>query len=493
MTSRLFSPFSQVDLVPVSAGSGGGSRQFWQLVVGSFLYASLVSGCQPKQTKIAPSEAPAIPVSHPLDRVITDFVDFTGKTVPVHSVNIVPRVTGYLTKMPFKEGSDVKAGDLLFEIDPRPYQAQLDQASSQVTLNRAQLTLARSTLARYQALDVSTPGAVSQQVLDQYKAAVAEAEARVKAQEKSLEVYKLNKEFTQVISPIDGQVSRYYLTLGNLVNQDQTLLTTVVSLDPIYAYFDMDDRTLIQIRMAINQGKIKPQASGVFPVYLEVEGETDYPHRGVIDFVNNQVSSSTGSITMRGLFPNPKPGEVALQGALAVGYLASPVGQGAMVALSSLLPDSVPSKTTRILSPGMFVRIRLPIGEPHEALLVIDRAIQSDQGLKFVYVVDKDNTLQARRISTGALQPDGLRVVSGLKPDDWVVVGALQQVRQRLQIHPEHVPMPTLGSQAVQSKPEPGAPGPVGQTEGGPTVPSLPKAGGKPAGGKASKSRGDLE
>lgn len=412
---------------------------------GFLLVASILSGCQQKQAKLAPSEAPAIPVAHPLERVVTDFVDFTGRTVPVHSVNIVPRVTGYLVKMPFKEGSDVKKGDLLFEIDPRPYQAQLDQAESQVTLNQAQLELARSTLKRYQALDKSTPGAVSKQVLDQYLAAVAEAEARVKAQTKSLEVYKLNKEFTQVTSPIDGQVSRYYLTPGNLVNQDQTLLTTVLSLDPIYAYFDMDDRTLIQIRMAINQGKIKPQASGVFPVYLQVEGEEDYPHRGYIDFVNNQVNSTTGSISMRGLFPNPKPGEEVIHGALTAGYLACP--WGALELLPAMLTTQTSSTSARLLSPGMFVRIRLPIGEPHKSFLVIDRAIQSDQGLKYVFVVDKENTLQSRRISTGALQPDGLRVVSGVKPDDWIVVGALQQVRQRMVIRPEPIPMPSLGNQ----------------------------------------------
>ena len=130
-------------------------------------------------------------------------------------------------------------------IDPRPYQAQFDQAKSQVKLNEAQLDLAKTTLARYQALDKTTPGAVSEQALDQYKAAVVEAEARVDAQKKSLEVYNLNKEFTRVVSPIDGQVSRYYLTLGNLVNQDQTLLTTIVSLDPMYVYFDMDESHLV--------------------------------------------------------------------------------------------------------------------------------------------------------------------------------------------------------------------------------------------------------
>ena len=207
------------------------------LVLFGLLLAAAVAGCRPKTREVGAAEVPVVPVSHPIERVVTDYVDFTGRTDAVQSVNIIARVTGYLVQMPFKEGSEVKAGDLLFEIDPRPYQAQLDQAKSQVKLNEAQLELAKTTLERYQALDKTTPGAVSKQALDQYKAAVVEAEARVDAQKKSLEVYNLNKEFTRVVSPIDGQVSRYYLTLGNLVNQDQTLLTTIVSLDPMYVVF----------------------------------------------------------------------------------------------------------------------------------------------------------------------------------------------------------------------------------------------------------------
>ena len=156
-------------------------------------------------------EVPAVSVSHPVERMVTDYVDFTGRTKAVESVNIVARVTGYL-QMPFKEGSEVKAGEILFEIDPRPYEAQYDQAKSQVDLDEAQLNLAKTTLDRYVALAKSTPGAVSEQALDQYKAAVAEAEARVVAQKKSLDVYKLNQDFTKVVSPIDGQVSRYYYT-----------------------------------------------------------------------------------------------------------------------------------------------------------------------------------------------------------------------------------------------------------------------------------------
>jgi multidrug efflux system membrane fusion protein len=345
---------------------------------------------------------PAVPVARPVQRQVTEHVDFTGRTDAVEQVNIVPRVTGYLVNIPFKAGSEVKAGDVLFEIDPRPYKAQLDQAEGQVKLYQAQLQLAKTTLARD--IEISkTPGAVSAQQLDQDRASVDEADARVKAYQASTEVYKLNLGFTKVTSPISGQVSRYYLTIGNLVNQDQTLLTTVVSLDPMWVYFDMDEPTLLRVRRAINEGRIKIPVNGVFPVYMGLQGEDGYSHTGTVDFTNNQVNPTTGSIAVRGVFPNPKP-----------------------------------ARGTRLLSPGMFARVRLPIGQPHEALLIIDRAIGSDQGLKYVYVIDGDNKAQYRRVSTGALQEDGLReITEGLKPDDWVVVGGLQQVRPRSDVKPD--------------------------------------------------------
>jgi len=210
-------------------------------------------------------------------------------------------------------------------------------------------------------------------------------------------------------------VSRYFLTLGNLVNQDQTLLTTVVSQDPMYAYFDTDEPTLLRVRRAVSEGKIKVAERGQNPVLMGLQDEDGFPHEGKVDFVNNQVNPTTGSITMRGVFPNPK------------------------------LPGGV-----RLLSPGMFVRIRLPLGQRHPALLVIDRAIGFDQGLKYVYVVDAENKVQSRRITTGPLQENGLRVIeSGLKPDDWVVVGGIQQVRPRLEVRPDQTPMPTLGDDKV--------------------------------------------
>ncbi len=366
-------------------------------------------GCQRSPSPVAPAEPPVLPVSKPVQRQVTNYVDFTGRTEAIESVDIRPRVTGYLKQMSFKEGSEVKKGYLLFEIDPRPYKAQLDQASSQVELNQASYKLAQVTYERD--VPLVAKSAVPQQQLDQDKAAVDEAQARIKASEASVEVYKLNLEFTKVTSPIDGQISRYYLTTGNLVNQDQTLLTTVVSLDPVHVYFDMDEPTLLRLRRARNAGALKPAPNQQFPVLIGLQGEDGFPHQGTVDFVNNQVNPATGSITVRGVVPNPKP----------------PGG-------------------ARLLSPGMFVRVRLPIGQPHQALLVIDRAIGSDQGLKFVYVVDAEHKIQYRRVTIGALQEDGLRVITqGLNAEDWVLVGGLPQVRPHMPIQPEPAPMPTLG------------------------------------------------
>jgi multidrug efflux system membrane fusion protein len=397
-------------------------RQVLFLVAGALPLLAL-GGCEQSQPQVASTEPPAVPVSKPIVREVTEYVDFTGRTDAVEAVDVRARVTGYLSKPLFQEGAEVKQGDVLFEIDPRPYRAQLDQATSQVQLNDASLKLARTTLARDQTIAKSVPGGVSQQQLDQDVAAVEEAEARLRASRASTEVYRLNVDFTKVTSPIDGQISRYYYTKGNLVNQDQTLLTTVVSLDPMYAYFDMDEPTLLRIRLQINRSLTnaspKPATSeGTsvlvgMPVLMGLQGEDGYPHQGKINFVNNQVNPTTGSISVRGVFPNLRP----------------PGG-------------------ARLLSPGMFARIRLPIGEPHSAVLVIDRAISSDQGLKYVYVLGPDNKVQYRRVTTGSQQEDGLRVITeGLSPDDVVVVGGLQQVRPRMEVRPDEVPMPSLASQ----------------------------------------------
>ena len=187
-------------------------------------------------------------VSHPVERDVSDFADFTARITAVQSVEIRSRVTGYLHKMAFKEGSEVKAGDLLFVVDPRPYKAQLDEAQGQVDLQKASLKVAKITLARDLAVNRRVPASISQQQIDQDEATVEESEARVRASEQARELYTLNHEFTRVVSPIDGKISRYNMTLGNLVKQDETLLTTIVSVDPIYAYFDVDEATVQRLQ-----------------------------------------------------------------------------------------------------------------------------------------------------------------------------------------------------------------------------------------------------
>ncbi len=405
-----------------------------KLALGACCAALLVLlGCSQHSSEVAAGEALAVNVATPTQRQVTDYIDFTGRTDAVQSVNIVPRVTGYLTKLAFKEGSEVKVGDQLFEVDPRPYQAQYDQGQGQVTLAEAQVKVARADNARATEL-LKTPGAISPQDVDHFQATEEEALAAVKAAKASLELNTLNLSFCKITSPIDGQIGRYLLTLGNLVNQDTTLLTTIVSLDPMYVYFDMDEPTLLRIRRAVNEGRIKPPENGVLPVLIGLQGEDGFPHTGEINFVNNTVNSATGSITVRGQVDNPK-------------------GAGGR----------------RLLSPGMFVRVELPIGGPHPALLVFDQVIGSDLGNKYVYTVDANNTVQTNAVQTGALQPDGLRVIiSGLKPTDRVVCSSILQVRPNTKVNPVPLKqMPSLGADASATEGTPAGETPPGGATAG--------------------------
>ncbi len=381
------------------------------------MLVAAVAGCQRQAAAVTAEEPMVIPVSIPVEREVTDYVDFTGRTDAVNSVDIRPRVTGYLIKAPFKEGSEVKEGDLLYEIDPRPYQALVDFSIGQVAADKAKVKLAKANNARAKAIAEKSPNAITPQDLDSYQAAEDEAIASLKTSEGTLDTNELNLTFTKVLSPIDGQVSRYYLTVGNLVTQDTTVLTMVVSLDPIYAYFDIDEPTLLRIKTLINQGKIKPaRERGDIPVFAALQGETGFPHKGSINFINNRVDPTTGTLTLRGTFDNP-----------------------------------LPEHGVRIFAPGNFVKIHLPLGEPRKTLLVIDKAIGTDQGLKFVYVVDEHDQVQYHRVQIGALQEDGLRVVeNGLKPDDRVVVSGLQMVRPRMTVKPELTPMPVVKPQNAE-------------------------------------------
>src|SRR5689334_15084584 len=226
-------------------------------------------GCS-KQSTAAVKPAPTVVVvSNPVTRKVTDYAVFTGRTEAVKSVEIRARVDGYLIRMPFKEGADVKKGDLLFQIDPRPYQATYDQAEAQVALCKARLTQANADLARTSELS-KTPGAISKQDVDRYAALHGEAAAQLQAAEATAASARLNLEFTNVVSPIDGMVSRYYVTEGNLVQSGQmgggTLLTKVVSIDPMYAVFHVDEQTLLYARRLIREGKAKSARDTDIPI-----------------------------------------------------------------------------------------------------------------------------------------------------------------------------------------------------------------------------------
>lgn len=336
-----------------------------------------VIGCEHALPEVADPPAPVVQVTRPIERDVTEYTYFTGRLDAEQAVSVQARVTGYLVSVDFEPGAEVKANQRLFLIDPRPYQAQLEMANSQVALAEAKSALAHADLARAREAN-KTPGAISRMELDRYTATQSEADAQLAAAKANAESARLNVEFTEVLAPIDGRVGRNLITVGNLVKQDTTLLTTVVSQDPIFAYFDVDEFTVLKISRMIREGKIKGSIeAGDIPVEMGLADEGDrYPHAGTLNFVNNALDPSTGTLQTRAAFPNPKSEHGA-----------------------------------RMFTPGMFVRIRLPMGDPIRALLVPQAAIATDQGLKYVYTVDENDVVQYRPVRLGSQQPGGMQVV----------------------------------------------------------------------------------
>jgi RND family efflux transporter MFP subunit len=365
-----------------------------------------------------PSEAPAatpppVTVSYPVEREVTDYADFTARTAAVESVELRARVSGYLDRVNFKEGALVKKGDLLFEIDPRTYQAVLQNTQGNLASVEAHAQRLEADLARAQRM-VSTQ-AIGREEYDKIAGDYREAVASRAAAQAAVERARLDLGFTKVTAPVSGRISRYYVTVGNLVQAGDltggTLLTTIVSVDPMYAYFDVDERTVLLVKQLIREGKARTPDDGEIPVWLGLANEDGFPHRGTINFTDNQVNSKTGTLRVRGVFPNKD----------------------------------------EALSPGYFARVRVPIGAPHKALLVSERALDTDQGQKVVYVVDGDNRVSSRPVRLGALH-DGLReITDGLEPGDRVIVNGLQQVRPGVIVEPNLVDMPTSSGGRTQA------------------------------------------
>ena len=367
------------------------------------LLAVALSGCgdKPAQPAAAAAAAPPVTVEQPTKRTVQDWDEFTGRFDAVEEVQVRARVGGFVTNVEFRDGAFVNTGDLLYIIDPRPFEAVALQADGQLADARAKAELAKRDLDRGLAL-VQT-SAVSEQVVDQRRQALQAAHAAETVAEGALKAAQLNIEFSHVIAPLGGRVSRHLVSVGNLVQGSDTgggtLLTSIVSLDPIYVYFDMDEATYVKYNRLYFEGKRPSSRENPNPVQVTLSGETKPSHEGKVDFLDNRMDVSTGTLRGRAVIPN---------------------------------------KDFSIL-PGQFGRVRLIASAPYEALLVPDTAIGIDQSRKIVFVVKDDDTVEAKPVILGPLD-EGLRVIrEGLKPEDRVIVDGIQRVRVGAKVSP-HAP-----------------------------------------------------
>lgn len=377
-----------------------------------------LGGCRPaaEQAQSAP-KPPEVTVSQVVQRSVTDFEEFTGRLEAVQSVELRARVRGYLTAVHFQDGQEVTAGTLLFEIDPRPFEAELKAAEGQKAQWVARRDKAQADQTRYEGL-VPT-GAASAQDLDKARAELGEAIAGIKSADAAIERAKLDLEFARVVAPIDGQVGQALITKGNLVQSGtgpESLLTTLVSVDPMYVYFGVNERTALrfkQRRIADSApGAVEPSLPDMkIPIRLGLANESGFPYAGVIDFADNRVDPSTGTIRVRAVLDNDR----------------------------------------RVFKPGLFARVQLPVSKPYEALLVSQLAIGTDQGQKYVMTVNDKGVAERRFVRLGPTQQDGLQVVSeGLQPQDWIIVNGLQRARPGKPVTPQRAEMPTRGIAARQ-------------------------------------------
>lgn len=431
----------------------------------------LLAGCSAAKPTPPPSKPIAVEVSPVIEHEITDYADYTGRTVAMETVEIRARASGYISEVAFQDGGLINKGDLLYIIDQRPYQVELDRAQSGVAQAQAQVqqsiallnqkkaeidriqaevALSQKTFDRTERLAAQGAAAAeaidsSQANLTKSKAAlvaaiadselatatVATAEAATQASQASVEQARLNLEYTELRAPISGRISRTSVTKGNLIqatDQGRATLTSIVSRNPIYVDFDIDERTVLRVKRLIREGKAEKVADGNVQVSFGLADEAGFPHSGWLTFFENKVNSGTGTLSVRGTFDT---GEMEI-------------------------------------SAGLFARIRLPIGRPHRAVLVSERAVMADLGQKIVLVVNDKNEVVARPVKLGQMH-DGLRVVEqGLQPNDRVIVNGLQRVAPGVVVEPRVVEMPTAAGTSTQPavlSPPTAAPAPVSDSQ----------------------------
>lgn len=394
------------------------------LSLSALLFAAAgLGGCEHKHPPVVATPPPIVQVSQPVARPVTDYQIFTARTQAVESVDIKARVTGFLTKIHFQDGGEVKKDQLLFEIDDRPYKASLDAAKAQLEYSQAAVVKNKADYDIGLAVQKQNKGAISEQELEKRRGAWEESKAGVDKARAGLENAQLYYDWCKVTSPLDGRANRHFVDMGALVSQDTTVLTNIVSLKPTWAYFDVDENTLLKVQKLVAEGKAKGVRDSTITVGMALGGDKGYPIHGVIDFLSNQVDPNTGSLRVRAVFPNDD------------GKLAA----------------------------GLFGRIRVPIGQEHPALLVNDQAIGTNQGQKFILVVDEKDEVAYHPVEVGQLH-DGLREVlpslavtepakdgkeatrqlKVLGPNDRIIVDGLQRVRPGMKVDPRPVDMLTL-------------------------------------------------
>jgi RND family efflux transporter MFP subunit len=393
-------------------------------MIGALLAAILAfsPGCGRNAPEAEKPPAPEVFVSKPVSREVTKYFDFPGQTAAVSEVEIRARVTGYIMEVNFQDGQMVEEGDVLFQIDARPYQAALDRAKAELARLEAMSVKAAADLARADRLRPS--GAISQEEYDLDVAQSKGAEASIASAKAAVTDAELNLEFTTLTSPIEGRTSRARVKEGNLVQPgmgDSMVLTTVVTTDPIYVYFNIDERALLAYKELGSRQELHPSRLKELkvPVEIGLANEQGFPHVGVLDFIDNKLDSKTGTIRARAVLANSK----------------------------------------EELTAGLFVRVRIPYGKPRRALLVSERAIGTDQREKFLLTVNKDKEVKRCQVTVGPLQ-NGLRVIeSGIGPDDWIIVKGLQRARLGAEVSP-------IVEQAAAESPSPGQ---VGRSDKAPS------------------------
>jgi RND family efflux transporter MFP subunit len=381
--------------------------------VAGVLATSLGSGgCARKPAAPKPA-APVVYVTPAISRNIVEWDEYTGRLASTERVEVRARVSGYLESVHFKDGEMVKAGDLLFVIDPRPYQAKYDRAVGELRQAEAKLKLAQLNDQRTKKLSANK--VISQEEIDARRNELLQAQASYEATKADYDDAKLELDFTHVTAPISGRIDRKLVTEGNLIRGsdtgDATLLTTIVSLDPIYCYFEVDERSMLKYQRLAREGKRPSSRHTPNPVRLQLADETGFPHDGHMDFVENQVDPDTDTIQGRAVFANPD----------------------------------------HRLTPGLFARVQLIGSAEHPAVLIPDEAVVSDQSQKFVNVVKPDGSVEYRKVELGPLN-EGLRIVrGGLEAGEKVVTRGVQRLQPGVKVQAlpdtsEASPSPTPGS-----------------------------------------------